>query len=105
MNNDMFLKLQQAMIGATGGKSVAKLTTVSSFVILLANLFIIIAFGLSVVSLALSLVQFATSSGDPKQAQKAQNGIMWSVLGMIIALLAFALKAIFIKFAGIADVQ
>jgi len=36
-------------------------------------------------------IQYATSSGDAAKAQKAQKTIIFSVVGLIIALLAFAI--------------
>lgn len=45
----------------------------------------------AVVMIIMGGVQYTTSSGDPAKAQKARNTIMYGVIGLVIALLAFAI--------------
>lgn len=81
----------------------ARFSGVDSFVRLLANTFIIVAVGLSVAALAFGFVQMATSSGDPKNAERAQRAILWGALGIFIALIAYVLKNVLINAAGISS--
>ena len=36
-------------------------------------------------------VQYATSAGDPSKAVRAKNTIMYAVIGLVVALLSFAI--------------
>ncbi len=46
---------------------------------------------IAVVMIIVGGVNYATSMGDPGKATKAKNTIMYSVVGLVIALLAFAI--------------
>jgi len=75
-----------------------------SFVFLLANLFVYIAGGLSVIAIAFGFLQLATSSGDVKNAEKAQRAILWGAVGLVVSFLAFILKNVLLKTAGVSGV-
>lgn len=59
------------------------------------NIIINVVLGvLGVVAVAMIImggIQYTTSQGDPAKAQKAQKTIIFSVVGLVIALLAFAI--------------
>lgn len=76
-------------------------TGVESFVYLLANIFIVVALGLSVLALAFGFISIATGSGDPKNTQKAQQAILWGGIGLGVSFLAYALKTALIASMGI----
>jgi len=82
----------------------ARFTGVGSFVSLLANVFIVIAVGLSIVALAFGFIQMATSTGDIKNAERAQRTLLWGAIGIVISLLAYALKTVLFNAAGISGV-
>ncbi len=81
----------------TGGES---FTSVGSVVSAVANVFLFIAFGLSFVSLAFSFIQIVTSAGDIKNLEKAKRSLLWSVIGMLISLSAYALVSILYQLIG-----
>ena len=89
-----------AVMNGTGGAG-AGISSVAGFVTILANLFIIIAAGVSLVSLGLSFIQYITSTGDVKAVEKAQRGVLWALLGLVISILAFTIKNIIVSSAGI----
>lgn len=45
----------------------------------------------AVVFIIIGGVQYVTSSGDPSKAVRAKNTIMYAVIGLIVALLSFAI--------------
>jgi len=99
----MFDSLDKIMNGLTGGGDMAvkHLYTVPQFINLVANIVVLIGVGLSIVSLAMSFVQFITSTGDPKLVEKAEAGILWSGIAFFVCLAAFTLKRILLNFMGI----
>ena len=53
---------------------------------------IIFAVGLvAVVMVILGGVQYSTSQGDPGKVKKAKDTIMYGIIGMVVAILAFAI--------------
>ena len=76
-------------------------STVGDIVNVAANVAIIIAFGLSVVAIAVSLIKIVTSSGDPKRADSAKNSLLWGVIGAFFALIAHAIKGILLDLTGV----
>jgi uncharacterized protein YacL len=80
-------------------------TEVQSFVNVFANTAVIIAAFLSIVAIAFGFVQIATSSGDPKNAERAQRAILWGAVGLVVSLLAWVLKNVLLNAAGISGVN
>ena len=74
---------------------------VGSMAIAVANLLIILAFGVSFVMLAYALIQFSTSTGDPKRMEKPQNALVWSVIGMVVSLALFGIKNLILRLLGL----
>ena len=97
----MFIYLEKVMNGANGGNRAGAFGSVGSFVMVLANVFVVIALGLSFISIALSFIQFVTSAGDPKMVEKAERGILWGGIGFVLSLLAFTLKNLLLRMAGL----
>ena len=73
---------------------------VSSAVNIVANVIIIIAFGLSTSAFAFSLIQFTLSKGDPKALEKPKNALTWSIVGMVLSFVVFGLKNLLIRLLG-----
>ncbi|NMB91719.1 hypothetical protein GYA37_02640 [candidate division WWE3 bacterium] len=97
----MFEPLETAVRSfASGDKAASRFGNAQSMVILAANVAIIIAVGITVVTLAFAFVQFAMSRGDEKLLKKAQSSATWSVIGLVVVLIAFALKDILVKLIG-----
>lgn len=99
----MYHYLQGVMGGTAGAGS--NISSVAGFVTILANLFIIIAAGVSFISLTLSLIQYITSTGDVKAVEKAQRGVLWGLIGLVVSILAFTIKNVIVSSAGITGLQ
>ena len=98
----MFDLLGQVMNSfVSGDRAVKQFSSIQGVVIAIANVFIIIAVGLSVVSMAFSFIQFVTSTGDPKLVEKAEQSILWAVIGFVVAFAAYAIKEIIVRMIGV----
>lgn len=51
---------------------------------------------LAVIFIIVGGIQFATSAGDPKRIEVAKNTITYAVIGLVIAILSFAIVS-FVK--------
>lgn len=65
------------------------------------NIFVIVAFGVSFITLAYSLVQFVTSTGDPKRLEKPRSALTWSLVGMLLSAVVFTLRGVIFKLLGV----
>lgn len=92
--------INQVISGAVDDKAPG-FASVQDFFYLLANTMLTIAFGLSIVAMALGFVQMATGIGDPKNMERAQRALLWGGIGFVISLIAWVLKAVLINAAGI----
>lgn len=79
----------------TGQESQQEATGDSRGLMEILNLIINVALGVigfvAVVMIIMGGVQYTTSSGDAAKVTKAKNTIMYGVIGLVIALLAFAI--------------
>ena len=98
----MFVQLEGIMSSVSGG---GRFGSVQDVVVFIANLLVIIGVGVSVATLALGFIQMTTSTGDKDRTKTATNTVLWSSLGILICLLAWALKNILLKAGGITNVQ
>ena len=55
------------------------------------NIFLYVVGTLAVVMIIVGGIQYALSAGDAGKMGKAKNTIMWSVVGLVIAILAWAI--------------
>jgi len=67
------------------------------------NLVTVIGFGISFIMLAYSFIQFVVSTGDPKRTQKAQQAMMWSIIGMLVISLLQGIKYLIKDFLGVQE--
>jgi hypothetical protein len=70
---------------------------------MLANIVIGVGFSLGFIGLTMSLISLTTSHGNPDASRKAMNGIVWSVIAIVVTILAFAIKYIVLNLAGVSD--
>ena len=75
-------------------------TDIYSIASLVVNIFIAGAFSISTIGLAYAFIQFMMSHGDPKAVEKARNAAFWSALGIMLALLAVAIKNVVFRGFG-----
>lgn len=65
------------------------------------NIFVIVAFGVSFITFAYSLVQFITSTGDPKKLEKPKSALTWSLAGMLLSAVVFTLRKVLLGLLGV----
>jgi hypothetical protein len=55
------------------------------------NILMFILGSIAVIMIVVGGLRFVTSNGDPKQAEAARNTILYSVIGLVVAMLAYAI--------------
>jgi hypothetical protein len=50
--------------------------------------------GLTVVMIVYAGIMFITASGDPERLTKAKAAVIWAVVGLVVAILAYSVPAI-----------
>lgn len=58
-----------------------------------------IAGGISLVFIVIGGMKYVLSSGDPQQTAKAKDTIMYAIIGLIFALIAFVIVSIVVRTA------
>lgn len=74
-----------AECNVTGGNTL--MSTVQKVINVILSVMGIIA----VVMIIIGGIQYTTSSGDPQKATRAKNTILYAIIGLVVALLAFAI--------------
>ena len=95
MNNDICQDVTDAVmreqLGCGGSASL--MTVASNLLTAIASLVGIIA----VIGIIIGGVQYATSAGDASKAKRAKNTILYSIIGLVVALLAWAIVNFVLK--------
>jgi len=65
--------------------------TVSAFVQSIVNILLFIAGIISVVVIVVSGLRFVLSNGDASAVSKAKNAIIYAVIGLVVAIMAYAI--------------
>lgn len=68
-----------------------KFTKVSDVLLLVVNGLIIVAGLLAVIYIIWSGYRYIVSAGDPEGAQKARNGLLYAVIGIVVIALSYAI--------------
>lgn len=55
------------------------------------NVVLVITGAIAVLSVVISGVRFITSQGNPSETSKARNGIVFSVIGLLVVMFAFSI--------------
>jgi hypothetical protein len=76
-------------------------TSLESNVSLAVSVAITLAFGVSLVMFAVSMIQFITSRGDPKNFEKAMTAAFWSAAGLVLSISLIYLKNIILSAFGL----
>lgn len=72
----------------TGGSSTSSLPAVLKKIV---NVLLFIIGAVSVIMIVIGGLKYVTSNGDSSQVTSAKNTIMYAVIGVIVALLAYAI--------------
>ncbi|HKZ35063.1 MAG TPA: hypothetical protein VJ179_04320 [Patescibacteria group bacterium] len=71
--------------------------TVSVFV----TLFLTFVSVLAIIYLILGGIQYITAGGDPKQIKAAKDQLTYAVIGLVVAIISFAVINVFSEFFGV----
>ena len=67
------------------------------------NVIMGVGFSLAIISIAYAGIQYITSSGDPKNTQRAFSGFLWGAIAAAVTLLSFVIKNSIIKLTTVSD--
>ncbi|RJR26846.1 hypothetical protein C4561_03670 [candidate division WWE3 bacterium] len=97
----MFNELENALTSAAPpGERATQFTDIYSIASLIVNIFIGLGFSVSTIGLAWAFIQFLMTKGDPKAIEKARDAAFWSILGIMLSLMAVAIKTIVFRSFG-----
>jgi len=71
--------------------------TISVFV----TIFLTFVSVLAIIFLILGGIHYITSSGDPKQIKSAKDQLTYAVVGLVVAIMSFAVVNVLSKFFGV----
>jgi hypothetical protein len=80
-----------AINGSTNAGNVGDGTTLEDTIKLIINLVIYAIGFVAVAMVILGGVQYSTSSGDATKVKKAKDTILYGIIGLVVAILAFAI--------------
>ena len=89
LNNPACDKVDGAKFAGSGCES--KIPTAPSVITTVLNVVIGIVGVISVIFIIIGGYMYATSAGDPGKTKKAKDTILYSVIGLAVALLSFAI--------------
>lgn len=79
-------------------------TTISDVIIVIANLFIGLAIGVSIIGMLVAGIKFVTSKGDYKAVASAKQGLTYAVIGAVLATTMFAVRSLALRAVGFKDI-
>ena len=98
-----FNELEQVAKNPNALFSLPDFNNVSDVLGRVANIVIGIGFAFGFVGLTVSLIKLVTSRGDSKAVDSARNGIVWSVMAIVVTIFALAIKYIFVDLVDVQD--
>ena len=78
-------------LSATGGSSTAKKTDIKDIVQLVINVLLFIIAALSVIMIIVGGIRYVVSAGNQQAVTGAKNTIMYSVVGLLVSIFAYAI--------------
>ena len=78
-------------LNATGGSSTARETDIKDIVQLVINVLLFIIAALSVIMIIVGGIRYVVSAGNQQAVTGAKNTIMYSVVGLLISIFAYAI--------------
>jgi hypothetical protein len=76
-------------VGKVGGDN--NTTSLTTFITNLTNILFFVAGAIAVVMIILGGIRYITSNGDQAHVKAAKDTIMYSVVGLVVAILAYAI--------------
>lgn len=89
-NNDPASSIQQGVSGVGGGSS-ANTDDLKALIKTIVNVLLFILGAIAVIMIIIGGIRYTTSNGDAQQVKGAKDTIMYAVVGLVIAVLAYAI--------------
>lgn len=83
--------IDQACVASPDSPICQDQTNVNDIVTVVINILLFIIGIISVVMIIIGGIMYATSAGDPSKAGKAKNTILYAIIGLVVAFLAYAI--------------
>jgi heme/copper-type cytochrome/quinol oxidase subunit 2 len=98
--------LNEGLDAAGGGEGLATNANANDIVVTIINIMLWLIGILAVIMLIFGGIKYATSAGDSNKVTSAKNTIMYSVIGLIIAIFAYGIvNFVVFRVGGIAITQ
>lgn len=88
---EFFANLLQLFAGGLDISGIPKTPATESTLKIILNVVLSISGAVAVLMVVISGFRFITSQGNPNETAKARNGIVFSVIGILVTLFAFSL--------------
>ncbi len=85
------LGLNEGLDAASGGEGLASNANANDIVVTIINIMLWLIGILAVIMLIFGGIKYATSAGDSNKVTSAKNTIMYAIIGLIIAIFAWAI--------------
>lgn len=82
--------IQQGVSGV-GGSSSANEDDLKNFIKTIVNVMLFILGAIAVIMIIIGGIRYTTSNGDAGQVSSAKNTILYAVVGLVVAILAYAI--------------
>lgn len=80
-----------AKTGYKDGGGTSNTTTLQSFIHKIVNLFLYVLGSIAVIMIVIGGVRYTTSNGEQAQLTSAKNTILYAVVGLVVAVMAYAI--------------
>lgn len=90
ITNPVFATIQQGATSAKGAEQPSVLFGNGGIFSEITNVLLFIIGGISVIMIVIGGLRYVISGGDAKQVDAAKNTILYAIIGIIVALLAYA---------------
>jgi len=82
--------IQQGVSGVGGGSS-ANQDDLKGFIKTIVNILLFVLGAIAVIMIIIGGIRYTTSNGDSGQVSSAKNTILYAVVGLVVAILAYAI--------------
>src|SRR5688572_30361516 len=95
--------LLEGAINASPGDKLTQFSTIYSIASVIVNTLLAVSAGMAMVTLGYAFVTFTMAKGDPKLAEKARFAAEWSMVAILLTILAVALKVSIFNAIGVSN--
>lgn len=93
--------LLNGVVSGAPDQPAGQISTIYGLGSIIVNTLLAVAFSMSTITLAYGFIQMTLAKGDPKLAEKARFAIEWSLIAIILTILAVGLKVAIFSAIGV----